>query len=520
MSDRSLDIAVLAAEAVPYVKAGGLGDVAGALPGELARLGHKVDLFLPLYRDVKRDILPEHPLLEARVPFHGRGDKATFRLYSVTISDRQRVLFIDAPAYFDRDGLYTDPATGKAFPDDGERFLFFTLASLVALGERDRPVDVLHCNDYHSGLAPALLDRNFRHLPSLADTASIFSIHNLAYQGIYDTDLLERAGILSSEAAPGSSFEFWGRFNFMKAGICEADLVSTVSPCYAREITESPEQGYGLEGLLEERSEDLVGILNGIDLHSWSPEIDPLIARTYSDRDVEEGKRANRSALLAEFKLEDEPGWPVIGIVSRLVSQKGFDLFAPIMDQLMSLPFKLVILGSGEKELETLFSEYAKRYSDRLGLFLGFDNRLAHLIEAGSDLFLMPSRYEPCGLNQLYSLRYGTLPLVRATGGLADTVRDLDEDPKTGNGFSFLPYTGEAMLSAIERALKLYEKPARFHSLRRRVMQEDHSWARSAQLYESLFRKAIEGRRESLGPSGTSISARRRSSAAKTDSGS
>ncbi len=519
MSDSPLDIAVLAAEAVPYVKAGGLGDVAGALPGELAELGHRVDLFLPLYREVKRDILPDAPILEARVPFHGTGSKATFRLFALQVAERQRVLFVDAPFFFDRDGLYTDPETGKAYPDDGERFLFFTLACLVALGHRDRPVDILHCNDYHSGLAPALMERSFRHLPALAETATVFSIHNLAYQGIFDPELLERAGISADEAEAGSSFEYWGRFNFMKAGIAEADLISTVSPSYAREITESSEQGYGLEGLLAERAEDLVGILNGIDTSVWSPEADPLIARSYSYRDHEKGKKANRKALLKEFGLRDESRWPVFGIVSRLVNQKGFDLFAPVMDQLMSLPLKLVILGSGEKPIEALFADYARQYSDRLGLFLGFDNRLAHLIEAGSDFFLMPSLYEPCGLNQLYSLRYGTLPVVRSTGGLADTVHDLDQDPHSGNGFSFRPYSGPAMLSSIRRALELYGQSARFASVRKRIMKEDHSWALSARAYESLFRAAIARRRQGAVVSKSRKPDKHRSSAAKTDSG-
>ncbi len=525
MSGSPLDIAVLAAEAVPYVKAGGLGDVAGALPGELVRLGHSVDLFLPLYFEVDRSILPRSPLLEGCVPFRGQDVDSFFQIFDLQVGKGQRVLFVDAPLFFHRPGIYTDPATGKAHPDDGERFLFFTLASLVTLAQRDRPVDILHCNDYHSGLAPALLEREFRKQPPLAKTASVFSIHNLAYQGIFDTELLKWAGIKPSEAMPGSSFEFWGKLNFMKAGICEADLISTVSPRYAREITEDSEQGYGLEGLLTERNEDLAGILNGIDTSIWNPESDPLIARTYSASTVAEGKRANRAALLKEFRLDDDPSVPVFGIVSRLVSQKGFDLFAPIMDRLLELPLKLVILGSGEKEIEALFAKYAKKYGKkrhgkRLGLLLGFDNRMAHLIEAGSDFFLMPSRYEPCGLNQLYSLRYGTLPVVRATGGLADTVRDLNEDPDGGNGFSFEPYEAEALLSSMQRAMILYDDPDRFELVRRRIMGENHSWANSALAYESLFRDAIARRAgERMGAS-PRLSGPKAASSAKTDGGS
>ncbi len=487
----SMRIAFLSAEAVPFVKAGGLADVAGALPAEIASRGHDVDLILPLYRSVDRERFPLTEIGKGRVLFFGDGDESRFGILEHRANDRLRVLFIDAPHYFDREGLYTDPDTGIAYSDDGDRFLFFSLAVLETLGDQANPIDLIHCNDYHTGMVPSLLERNFRHRKALAETATVYSIHNLAYQGLFPSSLLDRAGIHESESKPGSPFEFWGKLNFMKAGICQADLLSTVSPRYAVEITQSAEQGCGLEGLLAERGDALVGILNGIDPEAWNPADDPLIESAFTSEDPDPGKEVNKIALLAEAGLTYDPEVAVVGIVSRLVSQKGFDLFEPIMRRLMSLPVQLVVLGTGEKAIEALFTEYAKRYKDQVGLFLKYDNRLAHRIEAGSDFFLMPSRYEPCGLNQLYSLRYGSLPLVRATGGLADTVIDLEQDPAHGNGFTFSNYSGEAMLGMIKRALACFSDREAMNAVRKRIMKQDFSWEKAAEAYENLYLAAV-----------------------------
>ena len=489
-----LKVVFLSAEAVPFVKAGGLADVAGALPAEIASRGHSVDLLLPLYRSIDREQFPMTRLREGQVPFLDDAEDCRFQVWEHVVADRLRVLFIDAPEFYDREGLYTDPETGEAYPDDGERFLFFSLAALETMADGETSIDLIHCNDYHTGMVPSLLERHYRRRDALASTATVYSIHNLAYQGLFPPTLLERAGIPAAEAQPGSPFEFWGKINFMKAGIHQADLLSTVSPRYAVEITQSPEQGCGLEGLLAERGKDLVGILNGIDPAAWNPADDPLIERAYDAGSPDEGKQANKIALLEEAGLAPDPELPVFGIVSRLVSQKGFDLFEPIMRRLMSLPLRIVILGTGEKPIEALFDEYAERYGDQLGLFLKYDNRIAHLIEAGSDFFLMPSRYEPCGLNQLYSLRYGTLPVVRSTGGLADTVTDLDEEPERGNGFVFSNYSGEAMLGAIKRALAFHADAKRLSAVRKRIMRQDFSWEKAAASYEELYLDAIAAR--------------------------
>ena len=488
----NLRAAFLSAEAVPFVKAGGLADVAGALPGELARLGHELRLILPYHDAVARQRLPLTEL--GRWPLAaGTGlAAADYRLLALAPAENPAVLFIDAPAYFARPGIYTDAQTGEAYADDGERWLFFSLASLDALARLGAPVDLLHGNDHHCGLAPALLERHYRRHAALARTATLHSIHNLAYQGIHPRELLAKTGL---DATAGGPWDFHGRLNFMQAGIRTADLLSTVSPRYAQEICSGPEYGYGLTADLAVRRHELAGILNGIDTALWSPREDAFIAVRYGSEDAAAGKAANKKALLAECGLSGGPATPLFGIISRLVDQKGCDLVAGIMARLMSLPLQLVILGTGQKEWEDIFCNWAGRHPERVALFLTFDEGLAHRIEAGADFFLMPSRYEPCGLNQMYSLRYGTLPVVRATGGLADTVVDAGRDAENGNGIVFEPYEAESLLDAIRRALVLYEDKNRFARVRRRAMGADFSWARSARAYSALYQAAACKRR-------------------------
>jgi starch synthase len=488
--DSSLHIAFIAAEALPYAKAGGLGDVAGALPRALAGRGHRVQLILPMHRVVRTGGHPFVAEQERRIPFQPAGAAGRYRAWTLPAADGLRVVAIEIARYFDRPGIYTDPATGKGFPDDGERFLAFGLAALdwlVAQGER---IDVLHCNDYHCGVLPLLRDRHWGQQGALVGAATVFSIHNLAYQGLFPLPLLARAGLTPAEVGPGSPWEYWGQLNCMKAGILGADLVATVSPRYAQEIAAGPEFGHGLEGVLADRLDRLVGILNGIDPEAWSPAQDAWLPQIYTAETVTAGKAANKAALQAEAGLALRPELPLLGIVSRLVHQKGFDLFGAIGDALMALPLQLLVLGSGTPEIEAIFAALASRYPDKVRLVLAFDEALAHRIEAGADFFLMPSRYEPCGLNQLYSLRYGTLPIVRETGGLADTVSDLDRDPAGGRGFVFEEATPAALLAAIRRALRLYEQPAALLAVRRRIMGLDFSWERSAGDYLLLYAAA------------------------------
>ena len=490
MDDRPLHIAFLAAEALPYAKAGGLGDVAGALPRAIAQAGHRVTLLLPLHGVVDREAHGLSPAGEGSLPFPDASTPLRYRRWEHAPAPGLRAILIDIPRYFQRDALYVDRATGEGYADDGERFLAFTLAALDSLAEGPVPVDVIHCNDFHTGLAPALLERNWRDDPLLGRAATLFSIHNLAYQGVFPLPLLARAGISPAEARYGSPYEFWGKLNCMKAGIVAADLVATVSPRYAEEIAGSAEFGHGLEGVLADRLDTLVGVLNGIDTDEWSPATDPELAETYTAATVEAGKAANRRALREEAGLPDLDV-PVLGVVSRLVRQKGFDLLVPLLDHLLALPLQLVVLGSGEPAIEAAFNDAARYCPDKLRVWVKYDNRLAHRIEAGADLFLMPSRYEPCGLNQLYSLRYGTPPIVRATGGLADTVRDVTEAPEDGTGFVFGEARPEALFDAIRRALALHGDPVARLALRRRIMGLDFSWSRSAADYLRLYRAAI-----------------------------
>ena len=491
----SVRIAFVAAEALPFAKVGGLGDVAGALPQALAARGHTLQLILPMHQVVRAGRHGFQADYEGRIPFQPAGAPARYRAWTLRAAPGLEVVSIDIPRYFDRPGVYTDPDSGEAFPDDGERFLAFGLAALDWLSARAEPIDILHCNDFHSGTLPLLRDRHWGKSRALAGAATVFSIHNLAYQGLFPLPLLARAGLLPHEACVGSAWEFWGRLNCMKAGILGADLVATVSPRYAEEIATLPEYGHGLEGVLAARRDRLVGILNGIDVAAWSPAADPWLAQTYTEATVTAGKAANKAALQEELGLTRRPELPLMGIVSRLVHQKGFDLFGPIAEALMAMPLQLAVLGSGSPEIEAIFAVMATTYPDKIKVVLRFDEALAHRIEAGADFLLMPSRYEPCGLNQLYSMRYGTPPIVRETGGLADTVSDLGSDPAGGRGFVFKEPEPEQLLAAMEGALALHGRTSALLAVRRRIMALDFSWERSAGDYLLLYAAALAARR-------------------------
>jgi starch synthase len=348
--------------------------------------------------------------------------------------------------------------------------------------------DVIHCNDFHSGLIPVLVAKAKETNSHFENTGTVFSVHNLAYQGLFEPDFLEKAGFDPEIFQPMSPFEFWGRVNVMKMALMFSGIVSTVSSTYAKEIATTDEYGYGLEGVLRYRGEDLVGILNGIDPDAWDPATDDLIPANFTKKDLS-GKEKNKAALLKEFGL---PGGdePVVGIVSRLVDQKGFDILSEALEDILELGMKIVILGTGQQKYHELYTKLAKKHKKSLGVRLEFNNQLAHLVEAGSDYFLMPSRYEPCGLNQMYSFRYGTMPVVRATGGLKDTVHDLDCNGTMGNGFTFADYTAEALVEALRKASAFFTDDSRVKKVRKRIMDEDHSWSRSAKAYMDMYGRA------------------------------
>jgi starch synthase len=486
---------MFAAEAAPFAKVGGLADVVGALPKALAKLGAKPVIVIPCYRSVDlgaHQITPCTSVPALDIQMSSNLEQA--KIYQRRIrSSPVDVYLIGSQKYFDRDGIYDDPHTREGYADNMERFAFFMKSGIELLRRLQRPVDVIHCHDSHTALIPGMLKLNYRDDPVLSPAGTLLTIHNLAHQGLFPKESLAYAGIDLGHFFPMSPFEYWGQVNFMKAGIELADKVNTVSQTYATEIRTDPEFGMGLEDVLQRRREDLSGIVNGIDYDEWDPEKDPLIPAHFSPRDLS-GKSKCKEWLLEYFGLPRSDGRiPLMGIVSRLADQKGFDLIAEAVEKIMALNVRLVILGTGQNKYHDLLTHIASQYPERVGARLVFDNKLAHQIEAGCDLFLMPSKFEPCGLNQLYSLRYGTIPVVRAIGGLADTVVDYDRGE--GTGFRFVEYTSAGMVAAIERALAIYSNPAKWQELVIRAMTQDWSWNRSAVEYLNLYQTIKDQRR-------------------------
>jgi starch synthase len=468
---------MVASEAVPFAKTGGLADVIGALPRALRRLGHDVDVILPRYRG-----LGGTPV--ASIPVALGAQVAAADILAVS-SDGVRTLFVDHPGYFDRDYLYG--AGGHDYPDNPERYAFLAQAAANWAASGGERYDVVHAHDWQAGLVPVLLAR--ARVPRSATPPVVFTIHNLAYQGVFDASWLPRLG-LGWDLMRIEAMEFWGRISYLKAGIVFSQAITTVSPTYAREI-QTPEYGFGFDGILRARAADLVGILNGIDYDLWDPSGDLNLPQPYSASNLE-GKRAAKRKLLDAFHLpqtEESLARPVVGMISRLVDQKGFDLLAAIADELPRLGATFVLLGSGERRYEDLWLGLAARHPDRIGARIGFDDPLAHLIEGGADLFLMPSRFEPCGLNQMYSLRYGTVPLVRDTGGLSDTVANYDAVTGTGTGFSFAEYSPQALLGTLRWALGVFDDRQTWRRIQVAGMRRDHSWETSARLYVELYER-------------------------------
>jgi starch synthase len=472
-------ILMVASEAAPFAKTGGLADVVGALPRALGRLGHAVDVVMPRYRGLDAGA----PVARVTVPLGGQVAEAAIWAAS---GPESRTLFIDHPAYFDRDYLYG--AVGHDYRDNPERFAFLCRAALEWAASSDRQYDVLHGHDWQAGLLPVLQRQAAS--PRLQGLPYVCTIHNLAYQGIFDASWLPRLG-LGWEWMNINALEFWNRISLLKGGIVFSRLITTVSPRYAEEI-QTPEYGFGFDGILRNRSADLVGILNGIDYDQWDPARDPHLPEPF-DASRLDGKQASRRAVLEAFGLPPDPGGkrPLVGMISRLVDQKGFDLLAELSDELPRLEASFVLLGTGERRYEDLWLALAARNPDRVAARIGFDEPMAHLIEGGADLFLMPSRFEPCGLNQMYSLRYGTPPVVRATGGLYDTVQNFDKITGSGTGFTFEKYSPQALLSTLRWALETFEDRAVWRRIQLAGMQRDFSWETSAREYVKVYERAV-----------------------------
>ena len=475
-----------ASECVPFSKTGGLADVVGALPPALAALGHDVSVFLPRYKQTKLSE-PKTVLKSVTIPFDD-----SHRFCSVLDGGKHsgvQFYFIEYPPFFDRDALYGTP-TGD-YPDNAERFSLYSRAVLEAAKILGVP-DVFHCHDWQSALIPALLRSVYAEDPVFRGVPSVFTIHNMGYQGLFPPDTLPLL-MLSWDLFTIDKMEFYGKVNFLKGALTFADFVTTVSKKYSQEI-QTAEYGFGLEGVLRGRSSTVTGILNGVDYDQWSPEKDKFVKAKYSPDDLS-GKAACKADLLAEFGCTGaNPDLPVIGIVSRFAAQKGFDLISQIADRLAREELIIVALGAGDKEYEDLFRRLNKQFPQKIAVKVAYDNAIAHKIEAGADMFLMPSRYEPCGLNQIYSLKFGTVPVVRATGGLDDTIEPWDARTGKGTGFKFSEYSGEALLSTIHQALAAFKDRAGWQKLMRNGMAKDFSWNNSAREYVRVYERVRQTR--------------------------
>lgn len=466
-------------EAVPFAKTGGLADVAGALPGALRRRDLDVRVVMPLYRGIARGGLI--PLRQVRCPIG--GDEISGELRAGHFPDGTPVYLLDSAGLYDRAGLYGEG--GQDYEDNLTRFAFFCQAALALMSEAWEP-DLVHCHDWHAALVPAYLRAGRSATPTL------FTLHNLVHQGVFPAEQFPLACLPRSAFSP-EGVEFYGKVNLMKAGLVWSHVLSTVSETYATEIQTEP-FGAGLDGLLRARSADIFGVLNGADYSQWDPAVDPHIASRYDAADIS-GKARCKAALQSEVSLPASAYTPMIGTVARLVEQKGFDLLAAALDGIVAMGVQVVILGTGDPIFEEEFRRAEKRWPAQVRVVIGFDDGLAHRIEAGADIFLMPSRFEPSGLNQLYSLRYGTPPVVRRTGGLADSIVDATaENLRYGraNGFVFDDYTPEALVGAVARATAAYRDPSVWRRLQQIGMHADFSWDQAAARYVELYKTTVE----------------------------
>lgn len=487
-------ILFVASEVVPFAKTGGLADVAGALPLELARRGHDVRVAMPKYGAIDEQRFDLVPILGEIVVRLGDTSYLTQIKRSYFPGSNVPVYFVQNASLFARPGLYQE--NGVDYRDNDIRFGVFCKAVIWLLKALDWMPDVVHCHDWQTALIPIYLRSDPEVAaadPHLSRLPVLYTIHNLAYQGLFEMDSIRRLGLPPNLYSP-DALEFFGKVSLMKGGIVFSDELSTVSRRYAEEI-QSPEFGCGLDGLLRARRDHLHGIMNGIDYTVWNPATDPHIPVHYTISSIG-GKTRCKKALQEELGLEIASDVPLIAMISRLDPQKGFDLVEGILDELMSNPIQFVLLGTGHPQYHALFEQKAEKWRGRMSVNLRFDNPLAHRIEAGADMFLMPSRYEPCGLNQLYSMRYGTVPIVRATGGLADSVIDATpENVAAGiaTGFVFEPYEATALMGAVQRALRAYRNRPLWRKLQKAGMGKDFSWAASAQQYEDLYRRMSRG---------------------------
>ncbi|MGH7492421.1 MAG: glycogen synthase GlgA [bacterium] len=470
-------------ECVPFVKTGGLADVSGALPAALVGEGCEVKVFLPLYGSIR---VLDHDLTFAH-EFHNTQMRVGWKTVTINVwykraDSGEEYYFIDCPHYYHRGQIYTNDA------DEGERFILLQDAAFLIMQRYNWAPDVIHGNDWQTALMPVFVKEKYRWDGLFQRSASVLSIHNVGYQGRFGADMLDYAGLTRDKYHLGGPYEFYNSFSFLKSGLVYAEMITTVSPTYAQEI-QTAAYGAGMENVLRSRAPDLVGILNGIDTQEWGPRTDRFISHHFDENNLA-AKLKNKQELLSRTHLPFDENTPVFGMITRLTEQKGLELIASAFDEIMQWPIQLFVLGSGAQKYEDFLRWATQTYPEKVAIHTGFNNELAHGITAGCDLFLMPSRYEPCGLNQMYSLNYGTVPVVRRTGGLADTVHDDDEFHGEGNGFSFHDFTAHALLTSMQRALGRFPQREIWQDIMRRGMLADFSWKNSARQYLEVYERA------------------------------
>lgn len=488
--DRPLKIAMIASECVPFAKTGGLADVVGALPSALQALGHEVIVIIPSYSSIGWEKHAINRLWDTMSVWMGTGEEWCAVNYSRKTG--YDVYLIEHQRYFDRAGLYHDAAYND-YADNPYRFAFLTRAGLQLCRDLNFHADIIHVHDWQTALAPAYLKRWYWNDGVLGNAASVLTIHNAAYQGRYPSECWPYVG-LGWDVFNSGAFEDNGATNFLKGGIVFADAVNTVSPTYANEIR-TAELGFGMAPFLNGKHDSFWGIVNGVDYNEWNPAVDKLLPNRYTPVDLK-GKAADKAELQRRMNLAVDPSVPIIGVVSRFAGQKGLHLLAEAIEGIANtMKVQFAILGSGDPDLQWRFGELPVNYGGRIGVYIGYDNALAHLIEAGSDFFLMPSIFEPCGLNQIYSLKYGTLPIVRATGGLQDTVIQYDEATGSGTGFKFWTPDAQSLYNTVGWAVSTwYDRPKHILQMQQQAMAQDYSWQRSAEAYEWLYAKARQNK--------------------------
>ncbi|MFA7288665.1 MAG: glycogen synthase [Melioribacteraceae bacterium] len=490
-----MKIAFVSSEVFPYAKTGGLADVAGTLPKELSKLGDEVIVFMPKYNtfgEVEHGLHYNWEIGE--IPIRLAGEVRSVHVHNAILPNSNvKIFFIDCPHYYHRFRIYTNDH------DEDERFLLFSKGIIEVMQKIGFAPDIIHCNDWQTGVLPLLLRDNYGWDKMFDKTATVFTIHNIGYQGRFIKASFSKAEIKDEYYLHGGLGEYEGGINFLKTALLTSDIINTVSNTYAQELMTS-EYGHGMELFIQKRKNDLWGILNGVDYNQWNPETDKFIPHHFSLNDLS-GKLENKKFLLKKSYIPFDENKPLIGIVSRLVNQKGFDLIKSVLYDLVSLDAQWVILGSGEPEYEKMFYDLAHYFPNKVWSYIGFNNELSHLIEAASDIFLMPSKYEPCGLNQICSLKYGTVPVVRKTGGLADTVLDwneyLEQGKEIGTGYSFHDYTPAALLNSVKRAVGDFHNKAVWKKIQLNGMEKDYSWEKSAKLYQQMYEQAIKNRGQS-----------------------